>query len=131
MTEGQLQAAVVDLCDRLGLLWWHDTDSRRNAAGFLDLVIVGSTVLYVELKTDKGRIRPEQQIWIDALNAAGQTAVVWRPQHLKDGTIAGTLTSMNGRKPGRAMARLKAEKQVRTSRRTARPSRRSESPGRG
>lgn len=126
MTEDQLQAAVVDLCDRLGLLWWHDTDSRRNQAGLLDLIVVGSTVLYVELKTDKGRIRPEQQIWLDALNAAGQTAVVWRPQHLKDGTIAGTLTSMTGKKPGRAMALLRA---VKATRRAARPTSRGR-PGR-
>jgi hypothetical protein len=33
----------------------------------------------VELKTDRGRVRPEQHWWIDVLEGAGQEVYVWRP----------------------------------------------------
>lgn len=117
MTEDQLQTAVIDLCDHLGLLWWHDNDSRRNGAGFLDLVIVGSRTLFVELKTDKGRITPEQQVWLDALRRAEDSdAAVWRPAHLRDGTITRILLDMSTEKPGRRMAQVRAEKLLRRRR---------------
>ena len=57
-----------------------------DGVGFPDLVLCHDgkgghvpRVLFVELKTDTGRIRPEQREWIAAINAAGGTAVVWRP----------------------------------------------------
>ena len=81
MTEAELQKRVLDLCDLLGLLVFHDNDSRRNRAGFPDLVIVGRhRVLYRELKTDTGQLRPEQKTWLNRLVAAGADAGVWRPR---------------------------------------------------
>lgn len=92
-TEAEFQAAVVELALRCGCLVWHDFDSRKNAAGFPDLVIVHPNkrrVLFVELKSERGRVRPEQQEWIDAINAVPRyveraqelsdvAAYVWRP----------------------------------------------------
>jgi hypothetical protein len=95
MSEAQLQDAVMGLADILGLRAFHSTDSRRDtAAGFPDLVIVGSRVLFVELKRQDGRLRPEQGAWLGALNSAGADAVVWRPGHLLQGTIETTLRGM-------------------------------------
>ncbi len=95
MTEAQLQDAVMGLADVLGLRVHHETDSRRSRAGFPDLVIVGRRVLFVELKRQDGRVRPEQRAWLEALTAAeGVTAVVWRPSALLDGTIQATLRGM-------------------------------------
>jgi len=96
MSEASLQNAVMGLADVLGLRAFHSTDSRRDtAAGFPDLVIVGSRVLFVELKRQDGRLRPEQRVWLEALAAAeGVTAVVWRPFSLLDGTIQTTLRGM-------------------------------------
>jgi len=96
MTEAQLQDAVMGLADVLGLRAFHSTDSRRDtAAGFPDLVIVGRRVLFVELKRQDGRVRPEQRAWLEALTAAeGVTAVVWRPLDLLDGTTETTLRGM-------------------------------------
>lgn len=92
MTEAELQRAVTEMCDWLGLLHWHDNDSTRNAAGFPDLVIVGKRVLHRELKAMKGRVRVDQQRWITRINAAeGGDAAVWRPIDLLDGTVAATL----------------------------------------
>ena len=83
MTEAEFQRAVIDLCRWLGLHYFHDNDSRRNRAGFPDLVICGNGgVLYRELKTERGRIRPEQATWLDRLRQAGADADVWRPSDM-------------------------------------------------
>lgn len=92
MTEEDFQLAVMDLAAMLGLRVWHDNDSRRNKAGLPDLIIVGRRgVLWRELKSAKGRVRPEQQAWLSELVAAGQDARVWRPAHLSDGTVLAEL----------------------------------------
>ncbi len=80
MTEAQLQQRITDLADWLGIRWHHETDSRRSKAGFPDLVLVGNTVVFVELKAQRGRLRPEQEAWLDALTRAGVEAHVWRPE---------------------------------------------------
>lgn len=81
MSEAQFQTRILDYCRLRGLLVFHSGDSRRDTtAGFPDLVIVGRAgVIFAELKTDKGRLRPEQQTWLDRLDEAGATAAVWRP----------------------------------------------------
>lgn len=81
MTEDEWQSRVIAYAALLKLLVWHDNDSRRNDAGFLDLVIVGPGGLaFAELKREKGgRVSPEQHQWIDALTAAGIEVHVWRP----------------------------------------------------
>ena len=69
MTEKDLQALVVGAADAGGWLVYHTHDSRRSPAGFPDLVLVrGTEVLFVELKSERGRVRPDQQVWMDALD---------------------------------------------------------------
>lgn len=88
LTEADLQRTVLDMARWHGLLAFHSTDPRRDTcAGFPDLVLLGSRIAYVELKTEKGRIRPDQRIWLDRLIGAGQTVYVIRPSHLADGTV--------------------------------------------
>lgn len=66
-------------------LRYHTFDSRRSTAGFPDLVLVRvPEILYVELKTDKGRLTKEQRAWLDALGACGQECYVWRPRDLEE-----------------------------------------------
>lgn len=79
MTEAQLQQRITDLCDWLKLTWHHETDSRRSKAGFPDLVIVGNRVLFVELKSQSGRLSRQQAEWINVLRGAGVEVHVWRP----------------------------------------------------
>jgi hypothetical protein len=55
------------------------TPVRHDAKGWPDLVLVRDRVIFVELKTDRGRVRPEQHWWIDVLEGAGQEVYVWRP----------------------------------------------------
>lgn len=80
-SESQFQAAVIALAKRLGWLCYHTHDSRRSESGFPDLVLVrprDGRLLCAELKVGKNRPTGPQRLWLDALNAAGVTAVVWR-----------------------------------------------------
>lgn len=79
MSEDDFQIRILGYCKLLGLLVFHDYDSRRNESGFPDLVIVGKRVLFVELKKEDGRVKPKQQVWLNRLEAAGAHAQVWRP----------------------------------------------------
>lgn len=88
MSEQDLHKAVTDMASAYGLLWWHDNDSRRNRAGLPDLLIVGKRkAVWVELKAEKGRFRPAQQIWLAALTAAGHDVRVIRPSDLLGGRV--------------------------------------------
>jgi hypothetical protein len=95
MTEAALQQAVIDLARWCGYLHWHDNDSRRNLRGFPDLVLIHRTngrLIFAELKSEKGRIRPEQQVWLETLGIHHES-YLWRPRHWQDGTIRRVLTA--------------------------------------
>lgn len=95
MTEAQLQSMVVDTAKWAGYLHYHTHDSRRSKPGFPDLVLVHRTngrLIFVELKSEKGRIRPEQQVWLETLGIHHE-AYLWRPRHWTDGTIRRVLTA--------------------------------------
>jgi hypothetical protein len=98
MTESELLNAVLDLARVFGWRTAHfraaltrhgwRTPVQGDGAGFPDLVLVrGSRVIAIELKSDTGNLTDEQRIWLDALSDAGVLAVVWRPEHWRDGTI--------------------------------------------
>jgi len=97
ITEAQFQRRVTDLCDWLGLRWFHSGDSRRDScAGYPDLTIVGPCgTLFAELKTQRGRVTPEQAAWLDALTDAGQRIRVWRPSDWDE--VEATLKALAGR----------------------------------
>lgn len=93
MTEADLQQVVIDLARLHRYIVYHTYDSRRSVAGFPDLVLVGGgRVLFRELKTEKGRMSPAQQQWIDEINRNGGDADVWRPTDLRSGRIQDELT---------------------------------------
>lgn len=81
--ERDFQQQIVDAARWLGWLVYHVFDSRRSEPGFPDLVMVHPRqrrVLFVELKSETGRLRPEQLIWLGALmSCPGVEAYVWRP----------------------------------------------------
>ena len=62
MSERQLQEAIIEAAELHGWMVYHTYDSRRSKAGFLDLMMVRDGVLLaLELKTESGRLTPEQQ----------------------------------------------------------------------
>lgn len=94
MTEAELLANVRDLAGRLGLRTYHTHDSRRSEPGWPDLAIVGRRLLLRELKTQTGRLRPEQEAWIADLRMAGIDTAVWRPSDWRSGRVAADLTEV-------------------------------------
>jgi len=68
MSEKELQRLVIDAADLGGWMIFHDNDSRTNRPGFPDLVLLRPPeLLFVELKSARGRIRPEQALWLEQL----------------------------------------------------------------
>jgi hypothetical protein len=106
MTEKDLQRVVLGLFREAGWRVCHFSDSRRqvrpgvfvgdvNARGFPDVVAVrGSRVVFVELKSDSGRLSDDQRGWLDDVSAAGCEAFVWRPSHLKSGAVHRVMVSV-------------------------------------
>lgn len=100
MTEKDLQAAIVELAGYLGWLVFHPYDSRRSQPGFPDLTLVRpprgagecGRVLFVELKTSRGRLRPAQRVWLAALrDVPGVEVFTWRPADWLSGDIDAVL----------------------------------------
>jgi hypothetical protein len=85
-TEAQLQQAIIELARALGWLVYHTFDSRHSAEGFPDLVLVRQgELIFAELKSAVGKVKPEQQLWLDVLDTVSGRAdpqvkvYIWRP----------------------------------------------------
>lgn len=84
-TEAEWQQTVVDTASAFG--WWsyHNRDSRGSNEGWPDLVLVRPPrFVLVELKTNKGRVRPRQAIILDMLRACCLDVRLWRPKDWDD-----------------------------------------------
>lgn len=91
-TERQFQDKVIAMAIMYGWKAHHvrpGMNSRgrwmthvQGHIGFPDLVLVHQTrgLIFCELKTDRGRISPEQSDWLQHLTAAGSEVYVWRPK---------------------------------------------------
>jgi hypothetical protein len=76
-------------------LWaYHTKRSDRSDKGWPDLVIIGTKLIYRELKTEEGKLTPEQLDIIGRLEAAGQNVDVWRPTDWYSGRIIAELNDI-------------------------------------
>jgi hypothetical protein len=96
MSEDDLTTQILELAAGLGWsLTYHVPDSRRvSAAGFPDWVLASPKqhrVIYAELKTETGRLTPEQRQWLDVLTDGGHEVYIWRPRDLLCGHIRDVL----------------------------------------
>src|SRR5688572_2816806 len=91
MTESAFQRQVMALGKLFGWRACHflpgmnrrgqwRTAVQGQGNGFPDVVLVRDRVSWVELKTDTGRLTPEQEDWAACLSAAGQEVYLWRPR---------------------------------------------------
>lgn len=95
MSEADLQRLVTDLCARLQLAHYHTHDSRRSEPGFPDSVIIGTAIIYRELKSAAGVLSPEQRRWGSRITRAGGNWATWRPRDWADGTILRQLMALS------------------------------------
>lgn len=85
LSERELQDQILAEAKTYNWLVFHDNDSRRNNAGFPDLVLVkDGKIIFAELKREskRAKLRDDQVIWIEELGrASGENVMVavWRP----------------------------------------------------
>jgi len=98
MTERELQNNIVAMARTLGWMPYHPYDSRRSEPGYPDLTMIHADtgrLIFAELKTAKGRLRPAQIEWLGALREVardrGLEVYEWRPSDWLDGTIEAIL----------------------------------------
>lgn len=70
---------MIQLAQLRSWLVYHTRDSRRSQPGFPDIVLVKGRLIFAELKSETGRLTPEQERWLAALRSAGCDVRVWRP----------------------------------------------------
>jgi hypothetical protein len=87
MSEAELQRLVADLCAQLGLHHYHTHDSRGSEGGFPDSVIVGTAILFREIKSRDGVLKPAQRRWGSRIERSGGNWAVWRPVDWYSGVI--------------------------------------------
>lgn len=79
--ERDWQDTITQAARALGWSCYHPFDSRRSAPGFPDLCCVRpGRLVFLEVKTERGRVRPEQMAWLDLLGSVpGVVARLARP----------------------------------------------------
>ena len=87
MSEAQLEENVRDACKKLSVRRIHQLRSRGTAAGLPDDMLIGTRMLWRELKTQKGKLSGAQHETAEDLIAAGQDFAVWRPEDWLSGRI--------------------------------------------
>ena len=87
VTEADLREQVRDLCKLFGWKMQFSWTSIHSPRGFPDLVLANreqKRVIFAELKSDKGKVTPQQEEWLGILKACGQIVYVWRPGDIED-----------------------------------------------
>ena len=88
MPESDMLATVVEMAQDHHWLVHHVLDTRHHAKvigpGFPDVALAKPPFLYlIELKSERGKMRPDQQLWMDALEKCRHVgAGVVRPRDL-------------------------------------------------
>lgn len=87
VTERDLREQVRDLCKLFGWKMYFTWRSIHSPKGMLDLLLTNrerKRVIFAELKTEKGKLTPEQQETFDDLEECGQEVYVWRPADIEN-----------------------------------------------
>lgn len=83
VTERELTTQLVDLAKTTGWKRYHTWRSKHSAAGYPDETLVRERLVFLELKTETGKVTAEQRDWLRALAAADVEVYVLRPRHLE------------------------------------------------
>ncbi len=86
LSEDAFTAQVTALAAALGWKGYHTRDSRKSREGFPDWCFWRPARpgrrgrhFFAELKSDTGKLSPEQAQCIDELKGSGAEVYVWRP----------------------------------------------------
>ena len=89
ISEADFSRLVEDLLNTFGWQWCHfrpaKTDKGWRTAlsghqGFPDYIAVeGNRLLFIELKSEKGKVSKAQLEWLEALRKATLEVYVWKP----------------------------------------------------
>jgi hypothetical protein len=82
-TEKDWSKQVAQLALQLGWRRYHTFRSERSQPGFPDETLVRDRVIFLELKTETGKVSDAQRSWLTALLDAGAEAYVARPRDLE------------------------------------------------
>ena len=90
ISEADFSSQVEGMLDMFGWRWTHSRPGRTKDSwrtpisghkGFPDYVAVkDGRLLFIELKSNIGKLSPEQQEWIDAIRDSGHLCYLWRPR---------------------------------------------------
>ena len=94
MTEAHLQREVRRLVALYGLFEFHVPNSKGCRPGWPDLVIVGTRMIFRELKKAYENPSASQRDVGYKLQAAGADWSIWRPLDLESGLIARELEAI-------------------------------------
>ena len=76
ISEKDFSNQVRDLAKVLGWMFYRTWNSIHSPAGFPDCVFVrNGTVIFAELKSEKGKLSEAQKEWIEALNKVASVSL--------------------------------------------------------
>ena len=78
--EDEWRPLVQCYATQQGWKHYHTYDSRRSPEGYVDLTLIRERIVFVELKTNTGILRPSQRAWRDAIQNAGGEWYLFRPR---------------------------------------------------
>jgi hypothetical protein len=97
ISEAELTSAIVECAKFFGYRVAHFRPARtrhgwrtpmQGDVGFPDLVMAGfGRLIFVELKSGKGRVAVDQAQWLGLLRDAGCEVYVWRPDDWMAGDV--------------------------------------------
>ena len=96
MSEAHLEEHVREICAQVDVYRYHPYDSRKSQGGWPDDVLVGPWgILHRELKSQTGKVRPDQEDVMARLRKAGADVDVWRPVDLISGRVAREIVAIS------------------------------------
>ena len=98
--KDSLDYHVRGIIKELGLWGFHPLISIGSRKGWPDWCFIGKWIMYRELKSETGKLRPDQRKVGDLILAAGGDWAVWRPSDYLSGKIAHELAELAGLKAG-------------------------------
>lgn len=109
MTEKDLERAIAEMARFLGFMVFHARPAQSNKGwrtpvaydgkGFPDLLLVGNErVIFLEIKTDVGRVSPDQSRWSEQIIQSGGEYFLLRPNDWTSGRVDSILGATQRRR---------------------------------